>query len=96
MIVNEVALLYSGGTDSTYTATLMTKIYDRIHLLSYDRFGFSNAEYSRVNIHKLKEKFGEERFVHNIINIDKEFTILELANIKSPPKSNSCADRTTN
>ena len=70
---NELALLFSGGTDSTYTATLMSKEYSRIHLITYDRLGFKNTENSKSVAQGLKEKFGEDKFTHRIINIDALF-----------------------
>jgi predicted subunit of tRNA(5-methylaminomethyl-2-thiouridylate) methyltransferase len=67
---NELVLLFSGGTDSTYTAVLMSQQYPRIHLITYDRFGFLNTQNSFNNALALKEKFGESKFTHQIINID--------------------------
>jgi len=66
-------LLFSGGTDSTYTAVLMQDKYDKIHLITYDRFGFLNTKNSQNSALKLKRAFGEDKFVHRIINIDKLF-----------------------
>jgi hypothetical protein len=71
--MKELAVLYSGGTDSTCAAALMARDFDRVHLLTYSRFGVFSVEHARVNVQKLKDKFGEEKFIHRIINIDKLF-----------------------
>jgi len=70
MCYNELVLLFSGGTDSTYTAVLMGQQYQRIHLITYDRFGLLNIKNSLNNALMLKEKFGKSKFTHQIINID--------------------------
>lgn len=73
MALSEAIVLYSGGTDSTLTASMLSKQFDRIHLITYDRFGIFEVENSQNNAKKLQEKYGEEKFVHKIINFDKIF-----------------------
>lgn len=75
-IKKQVAILFSGGTDSTFAAVLMVREYDRLMLLTYDRCGFYNTENSRINAGKLRGIYGAERVSHKIINIDKEFKTL--------------------
>lgn len=71
--MRELAVLYSGGTDSTCAVALLAGDFDRIHLLTYSRFGVFSADHAKVNVRGLKEKFGEDKFIHRIINIDKLF-----------------------
>lgn len=61
---NELALLFSGGTDSTYTAALMGQRYERVHLITYDRLGFLNTKNSQKNALLLKNRFGQGEFIH--------------------------------
>lgn len=70
---DELVILFSGGTDSTYTAVMMKQKYKKIHLLTFDRFGFLNTVNSRSAAQALKEKFGKDKFTHQIIIIDELF-----------------------
>ena len=76
----EVVLLFSGGTDSTYTAVLMNQEYQKIHLITYDRFGFFNTKNCLDNALALREKFGENKFVHRFINIDDFYKKIAYSN----------------
>ncbi len=67
----EIAVLFSGGTDSLLAAALMAEKFARVHLITYQRFGFFSIENSKLNVEKLKDKFGKDKFTHQIINIDK-------------------------
>lgn len=68
---NELAILFSGGTDSTLAAALMAEKFEKIHLITYDRFGFFASDNTKLNVLKLQDKFGQDRFIHHIIKIDK-------------------------
>ena len=78
--MKETALLYSGGTDSTCAAALAAGDFDRVHLLTFSRFGVFSISHSEVNVKKLREKFGEDKFVHRIINVDKLFKEVSYSN----------------
>lgn len=71
--MKEVVVIYSGGTDSTCAAALMAERYDKVHLLTYERFGLFSITNSKVNVRRLKDKFGEDKFTHQIINVDRLF-----------------------
>lgn len=70
---SKVAILFSGGTDSTLTAAMLTEQFDEIHLITYNRFGFHEADNTKTQSEMLKEKYGQDRFVHVFINVDKLF-----------------------
>ncbi len=70
--MKEVAVLFSGGTDSTAAAALLAQSYDRLHLLSYGHSGIFRPENSRVNVALLRERFGD-RFVHEVFDVDRLF-----------------------
>jgi len=67
----EIVVLYSGGTDSTLTAALMAEEFEKISLVTYDRFGFFSTTNTELNFQKLKSKFSKVKFTHHIIGIDK-------------------------
>ncbi|MBD3264820.1 MAG: hypothetical protein GF375_06935 [Candidatus Omnitrophica bacterium] len=69
----EIVVLYSGGTDSTCCAALMAGKFSRLHLLSYNRFGLFGINNIKTNVSRLKDKFGENKFIHKDLNIDKLF-----------------------
>ncbi len=68
---NETATLFSGGTDSTLTAALMADQFDKIHLITYDRFAFSSVMNPMVNVKKLRDKYGEDKFDFHVIKVEK-------------------------
>lgn len=70
---NKAIVLFSGGTDSTLTSALLTKDFDEIHLITYNRFGFHAAENTETQANMLKEKYGQDKFVHRLINVDDLF-----------------------
>ncbi|MCD4781346.1 MAG: 7-cyano-7-deazaguanine synthase [Candidatus Omnitrophica bacterium] len=67
---NEIVVLFSGGTDSTLAAALVSQQFSRVHLVTYRRFGFFRVKNSTFNVHKLQEKYGQEKFSHAIIDVD--------------------------
>ena len=46
----KVALLYSGGTDSTLAACHAAEQLDQVHLLTYSRLGMFNVDNSEHNV----------------------------------------------
>ena len=66
-----IAILYSGGTDSTCAAAIMAKDFDIIHLLTFKRLGFFSIENSVLNSDKLKNKFKTKLLLHKIIDVDR-------------------------
>lgn len=68
-----VAILFSGGTDSTLTAAMLQENFEKVHLVTYDRFGFHATDNTAVQTQALKEKYGEDRFIHTFLNVDKLF-----------------------
>lgn len=77
--MNEIAILFSGGTDSTAVVALLAEKYDKIHLISYKRFGIFNIENTRSVITELREKYGD-KFNHHIIDFNETFKKLSYGN----------------
>ena len=68
-----LAILFSGGTDSTLAVALEQVHYDSIHLLTFDRLGLASTDNSKVNAKALIEKFDKKSITHHILNFDKAF-----------------------
>ncbi|MDP6627233.1 MAG: hypothetical protein QGG50_04970 [Methanopyri archaeon] len=70
------AVLYSGGSDSTLAAVLMSRRFRPVHLLTYDRQtvrkgvltfpGLRDISKSSINAKQLEEAFGKGRFIHHM------------------------------
>jgi len=68
--MNEIAILYSGGTDSTAVAALSAKSFSTIRLITFRHSGHSRIENSARNVPLLREKFPETSFSHETFEID--------------------------
>jgi hypothetical protein len=79
-----MAVLFSGGTDSTLAAALAAETHERVHLVTYDRFGLFDTESNTSRAAKdLIERFGPEKMVHDIIHYDKLFQFTSYENYLS-------------
>jgi hypothetical protein len=67
----EVSLLFSGGWDSTLAAYKLCERFRKVHLLTYYHSNSAFTENSKVNVNKLRNKFGRDKIVHRIIDIDQ-------------------------
>ena len=67
----EVSLLFSGGWDSTLAAYKLCETFRKVHLLTYYHSNSAFTENSKVNVNKLKDKFGSDKIIHNIIDLDQ-------------------------
>lgn len=72
----DIAVLFSGGTDSTLAAALMAERFDKIHLLTYSRFGIFSSRNAERNAQVLKNRFKDTCFAQRIIKINKLFKYL--------------------
>lgn len=68
----QAVLLFSGGTDSTAAAILLSRDFDHLHLLTYTHSGSFAPEKSGINVAKLQKRFSN-RFSHLILNTDRLF-----------------------
>jgi PP-loop superfamily ATP-utilizing enzyme len=73
-------VLFSGGSDSMLTASIMAKDFSQIDLITFDRYGIFQVENSRKNVEILVDKFGSEKFTHHIINFNKVFKKISYQN----------------
>ncbi|MBU4334701.1 MAG: hypothetical protein KKD07_09700 [Candidatus Omnitrophica bacterium] len=51
----------------------MSKEYDRVHLLTFKRFGLFCMDNIKYNIPRLKDSCGKDKFLHKVIDINKLF-----------------------
>lgn len=66
----DAVLLYSGGTDSTCAAALLAQRFDRVHLLTCEERGTRGSPAPSGNVERLREKYGRERFPHELLSTD--------------------------
>ncbi len=63
----EVALMFSGGVDSTMAAALLAERFDRVHLLTYHNgHGTAWMGRSAKRVEELRARYGAERFTHTL------------------------------
>lgn len=72
----ETVLLYSGGTDSTLAACLVADQFEKVSLLTYKRFGLFSVTNPIVNVKTLQDKYGNDKFTHVFIPVDKIFRMV--------------------
>ena len=71
--MDEVSVLFSGGSDSTLAVARVCERFERVHLLTYQHSAMFFVDKSQVNVERLRRKFGEDKFTHKIIDIDDLF-----------------------
>ena len=67
----EVSILFSGGWDSTLAVFKLCETFKKVHLLTYYHSNSAFTKNSKVNVNKLKNRFGNDKIIHNIIDIDQ-------------------------
>ena len=57
---NEIALMFSGGVDSTATAIMLAEKFDRVHLVTYKN-GYGHYYFNRTQkrVEELNEALGD-------------------------------------
>lgn len=69
----KISLLYSGGCDSTLSASLLAKDFDEVHLVTFKHYSTWNVGRSRINAEKLRQKHKNVEFKHVFLNSSKLF-----------------------
>jgi len=80
MSTEDIAVLYSGGTDSTLAAAISAERFRKIYLVTYDRFGLFETENTRGAAQDLMTRFGEDRIHHDILRYDGLFRFTSYEN----------------
>lgn len=78
--MKEIALQYSGGTDSTAAAVLAAGHFKRVHLLTYHHSGLHRIENSMHNIARLRRAFPDVEFRQLILDVDGLFRSVTYSN----------------
>jgi hypothetical protein len=65
--VNEVALMYSGGLDTSYVALRLAEEFDRVHLVTFCNGMCFRPGASRKHVTLFRGMFGAEKFVHALV-----------------------------
>ncbi len=74
-------VLYSGGCDSTLAAAVNADRYEKVRLITYNRLGFFKArENAMINLERLKQKFGPDKFCLEIIDVNNAFKRIQYDN----------------
>jgi hypothetical protein len=70
--MQKVAVLFSGGSDSTLAAAMAAEAGHEVHLLTFDRISFIGAQdYTQFNLNNLRRIYGKRIHTHQVINIDQ-------------------------
>ena len=64
-----VLVMFSGGSDSTLTASLLSEGHTVVHLVTYSHQAMWFDDKSRHSVAHLRKAHGEHKFVHESINI---------------------------
>lgn len=65
-----VAVLFSGGTDSTCVAALMAEKYAEVHLLTFHEYATRNSPIPTKNIERLRACFPATTFMSAVFSVD--------------------------
>ncbi|MFC1889582.1 hypothetical protein ACFL4G_07480, partial [Thermodesulfobacteriota bacterium] len=71
--MKKVAVKYSGGTDSTAATVMVAEAFDKVHLVTYRHSGIRHINNSTHHLSRLRELYGEDKFEHVIIDMDRLF-----------------------
>jgi len=66
-----LAVLFSGGTDSTYAAWSQIPKYDKIHLVTFQRKGLLKPENTNIAVSRLKKAFPDKEILSHYVDYEK-------------------------
>ena len=69
----DVCVHFSGGSDSTLVASYLAERYRKVHPLTFHHCAISSLDNCMFNTSNLKKKYGNDKFVFKIIDIDRLF-----------------------
>lgn len=79
---DEATVLFSGGSDSTLAAALLLKDkrFEKLHLLTFHHSAMKYVDKSTVNLRRLERRFGKDKIVHRLLDIEEIFRELYYGN----------------
>ena len=81
--IDKILCLYSGGFDSTLAAYFAAKKAKVIYLITYERFGLFSSKRAVYNLLRLKKRFSHTKFIHKIVNFEREYRNISYNNFFS-------------
>ncbi|MDD5614258.1 MAG: hypothetical protein PHQ54_04210 [Candidatus Omnitrophica bacterium] len=78
----EIALLYSGGLDTTYLALQLAEKFDKVHLLTFCNGVCVRVNSSQRHVCILQKSFRTDKFEHSIISTAEIFSLLKKGLLK--------------
>jgi hypothetical protein len=76
-IAGGVALLYSGGCDSTLAACRLATYFPKVSLVTYNRMGFISTGAPSVHYERMALRFPDVEFTHELIPYQKFYEKVE-------------------
>jgi len=76
----EVSVHFSGGSDSTLAAFLMSERFKKVHLLTFVISAMDNYHRCQVHVRRLQARFGSDKVVHQYINLESLFRTIYYGN----------------
>ncbi len=90
MIKNkEIALMYSGGLDTTYTALQLAEEFNKVHLVTFCNGICVRVGASKMHVDLLQKRFGSDKFEHSIISVGQILSIFKKDLLKDIAKYRS-------
>ena len=71
-----VAVMFSGGTDSTYAAWSQSPNYDRIHLVTFFRHGLRKSQNTKEAFDRLKGACPDKEIHHHEIDFEEIYQMI--------------------
>lgn len=71
-----VALLFSGGSDSTAAACLLARVFPKVHLITYQREGFIE-KISTDRVNRMRARFPQVEFIQHRVKYEKFYEEVE-------------------
>ena len=68
-----IAVLFSGGCDSTLAAAIASERAEKVHLLTYKRLGVFKAERPIAMVERLRKRYPSSEFIYSPADIDKYY-----------------------
>jgi hypothetical protein len=68
-----VTVLFSGGSDSTLTASLLAREHEHVHLLTYKHRIMRFGKKCLKSLDSLQKAYGEDRFTHAFLDLNPIF-----------------------
>jgi hypothetical protein len=85
----EIALMYSGGLDTTYTALQLAEEFSKVHLLTFCNGFCVRVGASKTHVGLLQKRFGSDKFEHSIISVAQILSFLKKGLVKDMVKAHS-------